>query len=157
QSAVQALEQRAEPRALEGLLVALQDEVWAIRQSAVQALEQRVEPRALEGLLVALQDEVLEVRQSAVQALEQRDEPRVIEALLTALQDKDETVRQSVMQALERFMQGDVPLFSHFEKLGTAGNADLRYALCLALKPLVTMFPERAFRVAQLNLYQDKA
>lgn len=88
--AVKVLGELKNPKAVDALVIAAQDDYSGMRRLAVEALGLIGDVRAMEPLINALQDEHHFVRQSAIEALTEIKDEKVIETLIPILQ-KDKT------------------------------------------------------------------
>ena len=96
----EALEQIANERSADVLMIALKNVDRLVRLGAVNRLGQiRSEP-SVDALITALKDEDSDVRLSAAYALEQIGSERSVDALITALKDGDHFLRPSAAKAL---------------------------------------------------------
>jgi len=156
QNAALVLGQLDDILAVTALRKALKDKDITVRQTVIRELGRLEDIQVLDSLLEALKDENWYIRQSAAWALGQLGDVRAIETLITMLNDKDQIVRQSAAEALGQLGRGDVQLFSKLQELGTAENADLRYAAFLAIKPLIAISPQESFLAAERNLHNSE-
>ena len=107
----------SDERALNGLLIALDDADRSVRLAAAQGLGGLEDPRAVEALSRALvSDENVEVRRMAAWALGEIEDARAVPALSQALRsDKDDEVRKTSAWAL-----GEIESATAVEALGAA-------------------------------------
>jgi HEAT repeat protein len=96
--AAKALGQISDPRAVEPLVASLKTK--GTGRAAAEALGQIGAP-AVEHLISALKDESKDVRADVAKALSQVGETRAVEPLVGALDDQDKDVREAVATALE--------------------------------------------------------
>lgn len=100
-SAAQALVDRPDPRALDGLLQVLGDEHSWVRGTAIEALGKIGDSRALDPLLALFASEQeWSVRVDLVEALGRIGDERALDVVLAALADEDDNVRLGAMDAL---------------------------------------------------------
>jgi len=99
---VRVLAKVGDERALESLLLLLQDSDQVTRRWAVTGLGKLADVRAVEPLMTALKDSDSVVRENAAEALGLLGDPRAIDALLTLRKDPDMLVRDTVKEALHQ-------------------------------------------------------
>jgi HEAT repeat protein/WD40 repeat protein len=99
-SAAEALGEIKAKRAVEPLILALNDEDSKVRKNSVEALGKIGDARVVEPLILALNDEDSKVRKNAVEALGKIEDARVVEPLILALKDGDVNVRKNVVDVL---------------------------------------------------------
>jgi HEAT repeat protein len=144
--AVEALGKLRDARAVEPLIVALEDDDWWVRSGAARALRKLGDTRAVEPLIAVLRDEEELVRQHALRALGQiwqlpdltrlgsndrsvqeeaaealgeLGDTRAVEPLIAALKDKDKGVREKAAEALGKLGEPAVELL-----IATLGGND---------------------------------
>lgn len=98
--AVKALARIGDLRAVEPLVVALNDREMTVRRAVVRALASMGDTRAVPPLIAAL--EVKDLRESAAWALGELVDPRAIDSLIATLKDETPSTRKVAAQALER-------------------------------------------------------
>jgi hypothetical protein len=98
--AAEVLGELKDPRAVEPLVAALNDEVGDVRQRAYDALIKLGGP-SVPSLIPLLVSEEDEIRQSATEILRKIGKPAV-EPLATALIDADERLKTRIMKVLDR-------------------------------------------------------
>jgi|GEM_PF-2680931 HEAT repeat protein len=91
-----------------GLIQALRDPVWEVRQRAAEALGELKAEAAIEALLAARHDENSNVRWTAVWALGQIGGEKAKETLIASLEDPLEDVRSAALRALQTWNDPDV-------------------------------------------------
>lgn len=101
-SAVEALGQSGQTRAVEVLFIALGVPDAAIRKAAVETLGKLGDTRAVGPLVTVLGDIDATVRRAAIEALGKSGDPRAVEPLLHATEDNDAQVRKSAAEALRQ-------------------------------------------------------
>ena len=101
-AAARALGQIGDPRAVDPLIEALENEYIAVRLGAAQALGEIGDARAVDPLIQALEveDEYCGVQYEAAQALGKIGDARAIKPLIRALKDDDEIFRSWAAEAL---------------------------------------------------------
>ena len=97
----------ADLRAMELLIIVLQDEDAELRRLAAIALGGIRDTNAVQPLILALRDSDSGVRLASASALEKIGDPCVIPALIEGLGDDDHYVRRAVSGALEQFDDAD--------------------------------------------------
>ena len=95
-------------RAMDSLLVALEDNNMWVRYAAVRALGELGAHEAVDALLMALEDEVEPVKLAAVEALGKLGHPRATQALVTLKQHIEYDFRTVVAEALNAVITGSV-------------------------------------------------
>jgi len=85
-----------------GLIAALKDSDWDVRQRAAEALGELKAEKAIEALLAARQDENGNVRWSAVWALGEIGGEPVQQALIASLENEPEDVRSAALRILSK-------------------------------------------------------
>jgi len=114
--AARVLGQLGDPRAVEPLIIALQDEHPSVREAVASVLGEIGDPRAVEPLIIALQDEHPSVREAVASALGEIGDPRAVGPLhITLREDQIIPVLEDAARALGM--------------LGTAGLGPLMDAL----------------------------
>jgi len=93
-------EETKDPRTVESLLAALQDQSSEVREKAAAALGEKKDSRAVEPLIAGLQDKELQVRWAAALALGKLQDERAVPPLLTALKDKGSQAQEETSWAL---------------------------------------------------------
>lgn len=91
-----------------GLIQALRDPAWEVRQRAAEALGELKAEAAIEPLLAARHDENSNVRWTAIWALGQIGGERVKEVLIAALEDPLEDVRSAALRSLQTWNDPEV-------------------------------------------------
>lgn len=99
-SAASALGKIGDPRAVEPLIDALEDQV-IVKEVVALALGEIGDPQAVEPLINELENERWEVRGTAAKALGKIGDDRATKPLSQLLDDKIEIVRWNAVQALE--------------------------------------------------------
>jgi HEAT repeat protein len=97
-TAVKALGQIKDPRAVKSLIRVLSDKDWFVRERAAEALSKIGEP-AIDPLIAALKDRNGLVRERAAEALSKIGEP-AIDPLIAALKDRNGLVRERAAEVL---------------------------------------------------------
>jgi len=95
--AAKALAKIPDPRALQPLIAALRKKR---RCSAAEALVAIDDPRGVEAVVDALKQDHHNLRACAAKALSKTKDPRAVEALIIAIDDKDLTVRAQAIESL---------------------------------------------------------
>lgn len=90
-------------RDVSGLLQALQEPNWRVRQQAAEALGELRSEQAIDPLVAAQEDENSNVRWTAVWALGQIGGERALQALVDALDSEAQDVQNAAEYALEEF------------------------------------------------------
>jgi HEAT repeat protein len=98
-SAIKALKNIGD-RAVEPMIVALNDENKNVRIFAADVLGEIKDSRAVEPLITALRDENVEVRVKTVEALGKIKHPSVLKSLTVALRDENSKVRVKAVEIL---------------------------------------------------------
>jgi hypothetical protein len=98
--AAEALGKIGDPRAVEGLTKALNDQIDIVSLHAAEALGKIGDPRAVEALIEALDNPSVAVSSPSAIALGKIGDPRAFEALAKALRDTDVRLRASAADAL---------------------------------------------------------
>ncbi|MGC8873429.1 MAG: HEAT repeat domain-containing protein [Chloroflexia bacterium] len=91
-----------------GLIQALRDPAWEVRQRAAEALGELKAEAAIEPLLAARHDENSNVRWTAVWALGQIGGEQVKQTLIAALEDPLEDVRSAALRTLQTWDDPEV-------------------------------------------------
>ena len=112
EAAAAALGRIGDAAAVPGLLAALRDAEWSVREVAAAALKQIGTP-AVPGLLAALGDANADVRRAAAWALGQIGNAAAVPGLLAALGDASWYVREAAAWALGRIGAPAVPGLLH--------------------------------------------
>lgn len=97
--ATSALSNIDSPRALEALILALENTNITVRTSAAMSLGNIGEAKAVDPLLQALNDSNVRVRINAAEALGKINDPRALDALAEALGDEDDYVKKAAALA----------------------------------------------------------
>ena len=97
------------PDDVNGLIAALTDPSWDVREKAAEVLGTKKDPAAVEPLIAALKDSDHRVRQTAATALGELGDPRAIDALASAAavldkvgEDANSALDDNAVRALEK-------------------------------------------------------
>ena len=102
ESAVKALGQLYDDRAVVPLIRSLKDDDSQIRKEAAYALRQLEDSRAVVPLIGSLKDEDSQVRKEAAKALGQLNDSRAFGPLIESLKDEGPQVREEAAKALRQ-------------------------------------------------------
>jgi len=131
---------RYKAEVVSGLLAALRDEEWWVRQAAAEALEKlgRASEEVIGTLLVAMRDDDERIRQAAVEVLGKlgRASEEVVGALLAALRDEDEVVQWAAVEAFGDLGQASEEVVGALLALLQDEDAEMRRAAADALGKL---------------------
>jgi HEAT repeat protein len=99
-SAVEVLNEIAEPDTIKYLLVALEDGDWWVRSRASDALAKIGGPKVMDAVLHLVSDKNDNIRRSAIEILNQTKDERAVDHLIGATRDNDWWVRERAADAL---------------------------------------------------------
>ena len=128
----EAIGEVREPKKVEPLIQALNDNDSIARQKAVKALEKNGDPKAIEALIQTLSDKDMGVRGLAVAALTSIGSNGAIEPLIQALGNEDVNIRISAQQSLSK-ISGDEVVEALIESLNEK-NDNIRIGAVSCLK-----------------------
>ncbi len=128
QAAAETLGRLRDPRALQPLIDALDEDSNAIRRSAVDGLGWMRDPRAYEAIVPLLEDPDRHIRRRTVFALSRINDPRAIEPLKRLIQDEDHDVRNATLRVLRRLGAVDALITAMSDE-----RVDVRYNSAIAL------------------------
>lgn len=117
-------------RAVDTLILTLQDESSGVRAASAQSLGYVKDKRAVESLIAVLQDEDAAVRDAAACALGELRDKRAVEPLIASLQDDVQNVRQQAAFALTHLGRPAVELLVENMR---SNSAQVREAITGAL------------------------
>jgi len=151
QAAAESLGELGDTRAVEPLIVALEDSDSLVRHRAAEALGKLGDKRAVEPLIIALQGKNVEVRCAAARALGEIWDARAVDPLIAVLQDEDVEVRRAATRALGEIEDAQVaePLIAALGPIRREATEKLK-----ALKRHLWLLQRRA---AQTGIQTDPA
>jgi HEAT repeat protein len=146
-AAAEALQEVNDPRALQPLLVAVQDEDPTVRVSAIHALSRQSEAPVTPTLLKLLRDNDPCVRLASAQVLSRRDDANLAQDFINLLADQNFEVRGTAVQFLgripdARIAEALIPMLKDSDNdvrqyaakaLGSIGNPKAIEALVMTL------------------------
>jgi len=143
---VGALVDLADPRSIDLLIHALDDDYTKVRRKALQGLI-RIGKPAVPSLIEAANSDVTRIRRYAVQCLGKIGAPEGKPVLIEAIHDAEEMVRRQAIRGLrESITVDDLPVFRDFLREATPRNArEAVEALETLVEPATAMLRDLAF------------
>jgi HEAT repeat protein len=130
----ESLGNMGDPRAVEPLLLLIDDPVSDVVWVALRSLGTLRDPRAFEPLIRCIDNPDRWIRQGAAWALGELGDPRAGSVIIPLLVDKKKGVRQSAAEALGKI--GDIRYQEYLEPLLKDDDLEVRHAAREALKKL---------------------